>query len=181
MPRSLIMSAGHECGDLRTIAHEHDIGVFHLIYNVGTTLSLQCLVVTSGISFSIHGGDVIDVLSRENKSGGCYIVFHRHLPGYGSLGAVGRSEHQHTIEPTMVLKLFHESNLRFLLNRFVSRPIFAYAECIVSPYVFDRNFHEGSDACGGFHVVAENEECAASANHAAMQCNAVDDGCHGKF
>ena len=59
--------------------------------------------------------------------------------------------------------------------------VLANAECIVSPDILDGEFHEGRDAHGGFHIVGEYEECAASADDTAVEGDTVHHRGHGEL
>ena len=72
----------------------------------------------------------------------------------------------------MVLQLLHQADLRFLLDGFVRRAVLANAESVVRPDELHGHLHQGSHSDGGLHVIAEDEERAASRYYASMKHHA---------
>ena len=81
----------------------------------------------------------------------------------------------------MVLQLLDQADLSLLFYRLVGGTVFTYAEGIVSPDELDGHFHQGSHADGGLHVVAEDEEGAASGYDATMERHTDADASHGQL
>ena len=63
----------------------------------------------------------------------------------------------------------------------MGRSILAYTERIVRPDELDWQFHQGSHSYSRFHVVAEDEERAASSNHSAVKRHTHAAACHCQF
>ena len=68
-----------------------------------------------------------------------------------------------------------------MLNALVRGAVFAQADAVVRKDVDDALLHERSHANGIAAVVAKGEEGAAIRDVAAMQSQAVHDGCHAKL
>ena len=81
----------------------------------------------------------------------------------------------------MVLQLFHQADLCLLFNRFMSRTVFAYTECVVCPNEFHRNLHQSCHTYGRFHIVREYEECTASSNDTAVEHHTDAAAGHGQL
>ena len=81
----------------------------------------------------------------------------------------------------VILQLFHQSYLCLLFYGLMSGTVFAHTEGVMRPDELHRKLHQCRQAGGRLDVVAEDEERAASGDHASMQSDTVDDGCHCEF
>ena len=81
----------------------------------------------------------------------------------------------------MVFQFLHQANLCFLFHRLVRRAVFTHAEGIVSPYKLDRHFHQSCQTGCWFHVIRENEECAASRYDTTVKIHTDAHASHGEF
>ena len=103
-------------------------------------------------------GKVVHILTAENERCRGVHILHGHLPASRHSMYVSRTEHAHAVASAMVLQLLHQTNLSFLLNRFMGRTIFTHTEGIVCPNELHRHFHQGCHTDGGLHIVREDKE-----------------------
>ena len=81
----------------------------------------------------------------------------------------------------MVLQFFHQTNLSFLFYWFVSRTVFTYTECIVSPDELHRHFHQSSHTYCWFHIIREYKEGSTSRDYTSVQCHTDTATSHSQF
>ena len=65
-----------------------------------------------------------------------------------------------------------------MLDRLMSRAVFAQSDAVMREDIDDLLFHQRRQPNRRAHVIRENEECSAIRNKAAMQRDAVHDCAH---